>query len=595
MSKKALLISIPISLVVLGLILGILTKASVPPPREEGGEMPLIPSESLKEEREGKTVILYKPPFEACVEMVMHYWGTPPTEEESKALFRRSMGEGSNVYKVLKKHRLSFLWVASLDKETIKKICQLHIPIIASCNIGDFAGAVQPFHTFFVLKEFKDGRFVFNDPLTQTSMEMDADLFLNAYWLPSDTLALLVFPPSKKNLLKDIIPTPCIQEASELRNLEGPEGGNFTERIVRQLRERLDRKSSTYLTYLLGWYLSREGNEEGLVWLKKAYEMNPLPFYRAEYAIAHCYLHRNEEALRLLREFIKENPQYIALPNVFFHLCYLLSKKGEEEEIRRIFREAYASAPPHLLVHLVNIYSQLLPTYKKRAELIQGFFTKYRWAKNVKNLTTSLLQWLLWADEWQEAEKLLQQLDVKDIPLYGKYSLLTEAVKYICQGERYKAEEIYHQLRGEPFFAKILLGNKLGKWEDLRKELPVLIERFTPKPNADYEEKISLYVFKLYFLRSYIDVCVHLEDREALKKAIEDFVNIYENNVVLGYECYACYAYALGGLICYWDGEKERAREWLLKAYHSPYFKELDPQKVRDVKKALKELGRLSS
>lgn len=561
------------------------------PPTKEGGELPFIRCEYFEEDQMSKSVLLMKMPLEACVEMVMHYWGTPPTQDEVRSLALQSIGKGESVYEIIKRHKLSFLFIASLDMETIKKILQLRIPIIAFCNIGNFQGIITPFNTQFLLKEFKDGRFVFNDPLTKASLEMDADLFLNAYWLPTDTLALIIFPPSKRQLLKNVIPTPCIKEANELSSLERPEGGNFTERIIRQLREKLNRKPSHYLAYLLGWRLSREGDEEGLVWLKKAYEMNPLPFYRAEYAIAHCYLHRNEEALRLLREFIKENPKYIALPNVFFHLCYLLSKEGREEEIKKLYQEASEIAPPHLLASLVEIYHQTLPSRKEQIKFLQEFTAKYPWATWFKAIGSYLLISLLGEGRWEEAEKLLKAEGVKGPQTPEEWFMLIQAMKYISKGQKKKAEEIYHQLEEKDEIYKMMLAEKMGKWKEVLEESSILIERFTAKEEDPYERKAWRNGGKLGYLPIYINAAVKLGDYKSAKKAIEDFVNIYENNVVLGYERYACYAYALGGLICYRDGEKERAREWLLKAYHSPYFKELDPLMVRDVKKALKEFG----
>jgi tetratricopeptide (TPR) repeat protein len=572
---------------------------------KEGGEIPFIPVSNVWEEKEGKSIFLQKKPFEACVEMVMYYWGNPPTEEESRSLLAPISQGWSNAYPILKKHGFSFFWVASLNEETIGRILQLRVPIIAWCDLRRFWGAELPYlNTCFLIKEFKNGNFVFNDPKSIGDQKMPAYLFLNAYWRTTDTVAFLVFPPSKKKELKRVIPSYCFKELKELKGLIQPGEENYKEKLLKQLKRKTKRKTfSPYFAYLLGWHLIREGDIEGLQWLEKAYETSQEPFYRVEYAISHCYLHKDKEALKLLRELIKEEPQNLCLPTVFFHLCYLLSREGKVEEIKQMFQKASSMAPPHLLSSLVEIYSQVLPTYKEKIQLLQGFLSKYSWAKGLRNNIADLFRYLISEKRWSEAEQILINARAEGWPWQKEWFHLIKALKYLGEGKVKEAEELFNQIGDEHAYLKIYLLHAMGKkkeaQEKTRKFLTILKERFDSKANEIYETRVELYIRILPPLCDLITISVSLDDFKSAKEAIKEFLDIYENNVLLGYDLFACWCYAIGGMICYRDGEVEKAKEWLLKAYNSPYFKELGRKEcgriAAEVQETLKKLTKPNS
>jgi tetratricopeptide (TPR) repeat protein len=571
-------------------------KSSTSPLNEKGGIIPFVRVQYIQN-RNGKPPFLLKKPFEACVEMVMYYWGSPPTEVESRSLLSPPFQEWTNSYKILKRHRLSFLWVVGLDLGIVKKILQLRIPIIAACNVGSYRSVELSYICYFVLKDFKNGRFVFNDPLTKENLEMDAELFMNAYWLNYDTNAFLIFPPSKKNELKKVLPDSCIKEDKELDKIKPKGEKYYTEKLVQRLRKKLEKGIPTaYFADMLGYYLSREGDEGGLFWLWKAYEMSKQPFYFAEYAIAHCYIVRNEEAKKLLEKLIRDNPKFIAVPSVFFHLCYLLSREGKEEGIRKLFQKASAIAPPHLLTSLIEAYHFTLPTPKEKIRLLKEFFAKYPWAKRLKAMDTLMLFDLLGEKKWKEAEEFLHTSEAEGLTVPKEWFKYIEALRDAYQGRNEKAEKLYLELKSlrdltETWsFMKIDLLEAMGNKDEARKETLKLVKRFTPKGWERYEERKYLNISKLYALCRYIDLSISSKDYKGALWAIEDFLKLHKKMVVLGYDRFACYAQAMGGMIYYWEGNRKNAKELLIKACRNPYFKKLG-QLARDAEKVLKELS----
>lgn len=593
-SKRKRLVFIALVAVAVGGILWSFMRTTFPPPKEKGGEIPFILARFNKEEDKA-TNISQLTPFEACLEMVMHYWGTPPTEKEEKLLLQQNTLEWSEVHKLLKRHKLSFLPIVYLDKEKIRQILQLGIPIIATANIKWFPSVELPHYTEFLIKQLKDGNLIFNDPRTKADIEMDVDLFFNAYWLTNNNLALLIFPSSKENLLKEIIPPSCFEEYNDLWDLPKPWQENFKGAIIQQLKEKLGKRpNSALLNYLLGWRLSREGEEEGLLFLKKAYEINPLPFYKVEFAIAHCYLGKNKEALRLLNEVLKENPRCIALPSVFFYLCYLLSREGKTEEIKQMFFKASSIAPPHLRASIVEIYCRSFPiskeTCREKIKVFQRFFTQYPWMKGLKDFEFDILASLLYEGRFAEAEELLKQAEAEGKMVEKGWFLLIKGLKYVFEGEKEKAEEVLSQMQKDDLMFRAEILKKMDRWAEVREIEPILINKFSPRESDGSERRLMLTATELYHLGDFLYALFRVKDYKNAKKAVEDFLKVYENTVLIGYEGSAACAYAIGGIICYWEGDKGKAKEWLSKAYHNPYFKELDPLLVKDVSKALREL-----
>lgn len=562
------------------------------PSLEEGGELPFIPCKHYIVEKGNKPIPIRKSPLQACVEMVMHYWGTPPTEAEIEAMMRESLDSLSIFGEVLRKHRLSFIFVAGLDEDLTRKILELGIPVLAHCNIRDYQGIEMPNYTWVVIKEFKNGELVFNDPESTSSLEMDSALFFGAHWQSWNTAAQLIFPPSKKKLLKEILPSACFREGEISMGICDALRTHSNRQLIGYLRKKQEKNpSSPHLNYSLGWRLTREGKLEGLKYLQRAIDLKPLPFYRIEYATSLCYVHRDKEALQRLLGIIEENPKYISLPTVFFHLCFLFSQVGKVKEIDHLFQRAFAIAPLHLLGPLAEIYTDILIQEGRNEEaikLFQTLFAKYPQIKDWMDMELSFLSLLISQGRLEEAERLTIQLRDEGVPAGEEYLLKIKMLQSLAKKNFQEAEEIYKKT--ENLVLRTIFLRAKGEWKELQNALSELLRRFTPRNDEVYETKAWDYSNRLSHLVGYIDVCRRLKDYDAARKAIEDFLNIYENTVVIGYERVACYNYAIGGMICYWDEDKKKAEEWLLKACHSPYFKDL-VSFTKEVEKVLKELG----